>query len=373
MRIGILSYDFLPSIGGMGMIVRTEEQELNKAFPQNEYFVFSPSKDAPIPVSALARARWNKLGGCPLFSITLLWRLPRRIRGYALDVVHAHCGSGGVFILRKPSCPLVLTSHHTYRQEASMVFSGFFLKRLWKRFMSVLERRTYAIADAILCVSEDTRQELIEHYGVDPQKVHTLENCIDLETYMPAPERKRDGNVILFVGRLEDRKGVWVLLHAFHILVKKYPDLQLRLIGKNLVGDSLFHFIRKRGLEKSVAVLGHLDEPLMLRELQEAGVVAVPSLIEGFGLIAAQAMAAGCCVVASDCPGLRSIITDKKTGLLFKTGSAEDCAQKLESALRDPALAHSMMSQAAHEAVERFSCHLHSQTLQACYNTVCNE
>ncbi len=370
MRVGIVTYDYKPPIGGLGIMVANATEALQAGHPDDVFKVFSPSPSADKAVSPLARARWGKSGGCPLFSLTLLWSMNGIIRRNALDLVHVHSGSGGVFLLRKPACPLLVTAHHTYRQEARTVYAASALKRNWKNLMALFEARTYRLADRITCVSADTKDELINAYGINPAKIRVVENAIDIERYAALPQLQRLENTILYVGRIEPRKGVWTLLESLAMLVKTNPAIRLRLAGANLLGDALPAYLQKMNITDRVSVLGRLHESILDLELSQATVIAIPSIVEGFGLIAAQAMAAGCCVVASNCPGLRSVVTHEQTGLLFDTGDVPSCAAALKRAIDDQALRTRLSAAAKADAQRRFTFDVHSSALYGCYTHV---
>ncbi len=333
MRIGIISYDYAPAIGGMGIVARQYVERMRQMFPEHSIIVIAPGAAAEDRVSWLARFRFRKTGGCPLFSLVLSFRLGSIIRKHRLDVLHVHAGSGGVFLLRKPHCPLVVTAHHTYRQEATYVFLHQPLKRLWKILMGRLEQRTYRMADAVVAVSQDTANALSEDYGIQKAKIQVIENPVTI----PAGDSSisKDYSSILYVGRLEERKGSWTILQAMDLLRMRFPSIMLTVVGSNLIGPAVERFITEKNLGKHIQLLGFVDQERYESERRRAGIVVVPSLLEGFGLVAAEAMADGACVVASDAPGLRSLIKDKETGLLFGSGDSESCASAIEWALRN--------------------------------------
>ena len=143
-------------------------------------------------------------------------------------------------------------------------------------------------------------------------------------------------------------------MQAFSLLGRTHPDARLRLIGKNLMGRRLLSFIEKKHLQSRIALPGFLYDPLLEREMLHATVLVVPSLLEGFGLIAAQGMLAGTCVIASDAPGLRCVVRDTVTGLLFRSGDPVDCAEKIARALDHPELRLQLQEAANMDARQRF-------------------
>lgn len=342
MRIAVVSYDFDPPIGGMGAVAKIVTGEIKKAHPTDSFLTISASPNSDIRI---ASSRWNKSLGCPLFSLLLSFRLHALLREHSVDVLHVHAGSGGVVLLRRPHIPLLVTAHHTYFQEAKYVFGHRPLKQFLKWLMSFLERRTYRMASRIVAVSRDTRDALVSDYGIETEKITVIENPI---AEVPASTAARSPNTVLYVGRLEPRKGTDVLLKAFATTREKSPKLKLRLVGRNMMGNAL-------SIPEGVELLGHLSEEDMLHELATATCLVVPSLLEGFGLIAAQGMMAGTCVIVSDAPGLRSIIDHERTGLVTRVGDATSLAAAIAKVVGDPSFSARLGKAAAVEARNRFN------------------
>lgn len=355
LRVGVLTYDYLPSIGGLGVLAETYVRALRKIEKQSVFTVISPATRADERGCWLGRSRWRKSGGCPLFSLCMSFTLPSLVQKCSLDVLHVHAGSGGVFLLRKPRCPVVVTSHHTYSQEAAVVFDSSPLRRWWKTFMSYLERRTYQLADLVCCVSADTRKELIEQYKIPASKVIVVENPVPIDVLKRFRGLETQKDTILFVGRLEERKGIMLLLEVFQELSKEFPQAKLRLVGRNLIGERLEHFLGAHQLADRVTSLGYVHDPYRFREMSQATVLVVPSKLEGFGLVAAEGMMLGTCVVASDAPGLRSIVEDRKTGLVFKTNDKADFLRALREALGNESLRKEIERMSMEHAEKRFS------------------
>lgn len=369
-RIGVITYDYDPPIGGLGVLVRTYVQEMRKLFPEDVYTVISPSEHSDDKGPELGRLRYLKSGGCPLFSIGLFFSLSHFVAKHRFDAIHVHAGSGGVFLLRKPSCKLVVTAHHTYRQEADLVYSSAPLKRLWKLFMALLEARTYRLADAVICVSKDTADEIIAQYGIPASRVCVIENPVHVPHASSFASANKNPNCILFVGRLEPRKGVLLLLKAFEILLRDVPTAELRLVGFNMLGKRLESIIERRGLSAATTLLGYVHDPYRYRETAEASVLVVPSTLEGFGLVAAEAMTLGTCVVASDAPGLRSVVTDGVNGISFPVNDANACARALKKALTDVAYRTKLQSAAKAEAPLRFNVERRSRDVGDVYTRI---
>ena len=220
--------------------------------------------------------------------------------------------------------------------------------------MSILEKRTYTIADRIVCVSQDTASYIEKKYNQSPSKICVIENGLENKE-VDSPITERDLETLVFVGRLEERKGIWTLLEAMKRIHTTHPNVRLQLIGKNLLGDVLEQWIANHGLAETIILTGYLEDAKMRRALQQATALVVPSLLEGFGLIAAEGMLMGTCVVVSDAYGLRSIIKNHETGLVFSSENVEDCARVLRLALDDASLRERVGKAAREDAQKRFS------------------
>ena len=202
------------------------------------------------------------------------------------------------------------------------------------------------------------------------ERISVIENAVDLDRFTPSPAIRRNPKTVLFAGRMEPRKGIWVFLRAMPAIRASVPDVQFRFIGENLVGKRLHRLLQQQRLSKAAVFLGRLYEPLLIREMRSAAVIVVPSLVEGFGLIAAEAMACGACVVASDCDGLRSIIANRQTGMLFPTGDAQACATAVSLMLLDPALRERLAAAGQADTAKRFSFKRQAAEMQACFEAV---
>ncbi len=363
MNIGILSYDFDPPIGGLGVVAKMYRDALLSLDSSIVCTVFSPSSaSVKSSFSSFVAHRWNKPGGSPLFSLSVFLYLNRFVRINALHVLHVHAGSGGVFVLRRPPCPVVVTAHHTYVQEADLLFRSRPLKRLWKYALSNLEKRTYDIADKIICVSKDTADVLVRRYKVREDKIFVIENPVD-RLFLHQARMKRRPRSILYIGRIEERKGVNVLLDAFSSIASLFPDARLTLIGRNLIGDKLMRLLLDRQIQDRVKVTGFQSQGDRIQNMLQADMIVVPSLVEGFGLVAAEAMSLGTPVIVSDCDGLRSIVRDFDTGLIFHSGSSASLQEKILYSLRNTEHVLALAEKASREAQLRFDVDLRSQEL----------
>lgn len=366
MRILVVSYDYQPPIGGMGDTVTHTVAELRRTHPECQVSVLCPTERSDVPVPGWVQRRHGRRFGCPFFSFyLLLGGMKNALQVITPDVVHAHAGSGGVFVLQRPAHPLLVTAHHTYIQEVRYVFRSHPIKMWTKWLMSFLERRTYQIATRVTAVSADTKDALVRDYGIDEEKIDVLENAVVVRESLHTTPRSQ---TIVSIGRLETRKGTEEMLRGFALLKQSHPDATLRLAGSNLLGHRLQQLLRSLGLEGSVELLGYISDEQLQHELSSAACVLVPSRLEGFGLIAAQAMMLGSCVVAANVPGLRSLIEHEKTGLLFPIDDPKTLAACVSFALDHPEEARQIGTRAKQAAEARFSLSRQTQALFDLYH-----
>lgn len=215
------------------------------------------------------------------------------------------------------------------------------------------QARSITGPDAVLCVSDPWIARLAEEFGVRATRVT---NGVDARRFRPsrsAAERRLereaaglDGRLaVLTVGGIEPRKGSLTLLEAFARLRELVPDLDPVLIvagGATLFDyrDELERFVARAGelgVGRHLRRLGNLPDAELESLYRAADLFAFPSVMEGFGLAALEALASGLPVVASDLEAFRSFLLDGSTALLAPVGDSEALAAALARLAREPA------------------------------------
>jgi glycosyltransferase involved in cell wall biosynthesis len=156
-------------------------------------------------------------------------------------------------------------------------------------------------------------------------------------------------------GRFVPEKGHAVLLQAVSRLEPEYPGITVVLAGSGPLENEIRSEAAELGLAARVRFSGTVSREELFEMEREADLVAVPSLYEGFGLAAAEAMALGTTVVASDAGGLRELINDSVTGRLARAGSVEELASVIRSVLSDKRAAATMEVAARTYVAEHFA------------------
>jgi glycosyltransferase involved in cell wall biosynthesis len=147
-----------------------------------------------------------------------------------------------------------------------------------------------------------------------------------------------EGDYLLYFGRLDwSQKGLDVLLDAMAALVRERPDIRLKIAGRGKDGDRVAAASRRLGISPQVELLGAVGEDERDRLLSGALMLLMPSRFEGFGMVAAEAMAAGVPVVASDAGSLPEVVDPPSGGVLVPVGDAASLAAAARRLLDEPA------------------------------------
>ena len=156
----------------------------------------------------------------------------------------------------------------------------------------------------------------------------------------------------LCIGRLIPIKGHVVLLRAFSKVLEQRPDAHLDIAGRGVLEHGLKDLSRELGLTESVHFLGHVNP--VQQSVEDSRAVVVPSLGEGFGMVALEAMERARPVIAASIGGLEDLVREGETGLLVPPGDADALAEAMLALANDPARAAAMGLEARRRAIERF-------------------
>ncbi|MDS1271315.1 glycosyltransferase family 4 protein [Lipingzhangella sp. LS1_29] len=256
-------------------------------------------------------------------------RVRRWLRDGAFDVVHVHeptAPSLSLLACWVAEEPLVATFHTANPRSRAMALSAAALR-------TAVER-----VHARIAVSEAARRTLVDHLGGDAV---LIPNGVSVDDYASAAAHPRDrelgdGGTVGFLGRLDEpRKGLPVLIQAFRMLVQHRPELRLLLVGP---GDATAALRDLTPAERErVVVRGQVTSAEKVDALASMDVFCAPNLGgESFGIVLAEAMAAGAPVVASDIPAFRAVLADGAAGALFPVGNETGLAQAVAALLDAP-------------------------------------
>ncbi len=202
--------------------------------------------------------------------------------------------------------------------------------------------RLAGMIDGRIAVSGAARHFINRYF---PGDYAIIPNGVDLDLYGRAQpfEELRDGTLnILFVGRLEERKGLIHLLRAYHRLRKRRVDARLLVVGAGPKAREYRRYIGLRGI-RDVALLGRVSDADKARYFASADIFCAPATgQESFGIVLLEAMAAGVPIVASDIHGYKNVVQRNVTGLLVEPRNQRALAAALYALARDPELRHEL-------------------------------
>lgn len=245
-------------------------------------------------------------------------------------------------------------------------------RSLTGRGMRILLRLTDRMVDGIVTNCEAVQRELIQQHGVRPGLIHVCHNGIDLVEYTPSgrarPSPLADASLVVgTVSVLREEKGLPTLLEAFAEVSASDSRLRLAIVGDGPLRDSLRARADSLGLASRCWFEGATSQVAMW--LRGIDVFVLSSLSEALSNALMEAMACGCCVVASNVGGNPELVQDDRTGLLFQKGSAVDLAAKLRFLLGSPGL-RSRLASAAAEYVRRYSVQAMVSRMQEIYRSL---
>jgi phosphatidylinositol alpha-mannosyltransferase len=337
MRIGLVSQSYYPRYGGVTEHVHALAQELRRRGHEVTIITSFFRRGEKGFRDGVLRIGWNIL--VPFnrafvdfaIGVSLKRQLRNAFRRLDLDVVHVHCPTAPtlpLFAVQVSDRPTVGTFHSTGGRTA--------LQDLFRPLMvSAMSR-----LDARIAVSE-TARATAELYHPGPYDV--IPNGVDVERFHPLVkpfEEWRDPahTNILFVGRLDPRKGVQDLIAAMPEVVAR-TDGRARLL---VVGDSYLRPQIMAGVSsvarEHVHFLGHVPSADLPRWYATGDIFCSPATgNESFGIVLVEAMAAGRVVACSDIPGYRTVVTPNRDAAVFPPGDVPALARTLSQLVEDPA------------------------------------
>lgn len=236
------------------------------------------------------------------------------------DIIHAHLFPVLIYmsmlkIFGKLKNPLLFTEHNTSNRRRNSVVG------------KLVDNFTYRGCDKIVAISQGTQDSLLKWKPNIAPKVRVINNGVQLyfTNFIIRPNK---GKIkIVSIGRLTAQKNYEVALKAIS-LIGNY-NFEYYIAGDGINLKVLKHLSKKLGIENKVKFMGHVHNIPEL--LKEADIFFMPSLWEGFGLSAVEAMNAGLPIVASDTPGLAEVLQNKESCALFcDPKSPQSMSEKLE-------------------------------------------
>lgn len=352
MKVGIVSQSYYPRFGGVTEHVHHTALELQKRGHQVTIITShfrGGEKDYGVP---LERVGWNVL--IPFnrafvdftVGVTIRQQMDRLYRRHDFDVVHTHCPLA-------PSLPMIAVDAAPCAQVGTFHTTGprgflqdFFHKRM---------QRTVDRLDARIAVSITARASAELYFS---GHYHVIPNGVDIESFHPsngAFENWRDPEHVnlLFVGRLDPRKGLQYLIAAMpEVLKRTHGRARLLIVGDSYLRPK-FEALVPAAARRAVTFLGHVPIADLPRWYATGDIFVSPaSGNESFGIVLVEAMAAGRPVVCSDIPGYRTVVQPEKNGVVFPPGNVAALEDALVALVNDPERRAGLATRGRQRAIE---------------------
>ena len=266
------------------------------------------------------------------------------------NIIHDNQGLGyGLLLMKRLGIPVIATIHHplSIDKQADLEQAGSWMAR-WgvRRFYRLLHMQGFVARrlDGIITVSRSSAEETRRAFKVAGDKIRVVYNGTDTEVFKPYEEESSTRKGLIMVGNTDDRKkGVIYLLKALELL--KGEGIKLTIVDdpwRRLPrGDQVeppppsyaLSLLERLGVNGLVSFTGRLTREELARQYSRAEVAVVPSLYEGFGFPASEAMACGVPVIASSAGALPEVVGD--AGVLVPPGEPEPLAEAIRDLLHN--------------------------------------
>lgn len=254
--------------------------------------------------------------------------LRRALREHPCDILFVPGGSVAPF-LSVPTIPWV-------HDVAIFDHPEWFPQSWFQRFKTTMMfRRGIKKAPVVFAVSEETKRQIVKKFHIAPQKiVVTLEGGDPYLSVIPAKAGTHPRPFVLFLGTIEPRKNHSMLLNAWRIVFSSLPK-KMELVIAGASGWKCEGCLREIEKTPHVRRIENVTDEKRRELLRSADLVVVPSLYEGFGLVALEAMQAGTALIASNAGSLPEVVGDG--GVLIDPNDVNAWAEAMRSLLVDDA------------------------------------
>jgi len=266
--------------------------------------------------------------------------------------IYLFTGSQGPLFFR-PLKSITIVYDFAYKHLGKSVLS-----RIRAFFIDLWSKRAFAIANKIVCISQETRKDLMKLFDIEKSKPFVIYPGFNNICNLPEKEIKIPTNkFFLFVGTIKERKNVLNIIKGFDEFLKLNQDgesYHLLLCGKNSHSDeyykSLVEVISNRGISKNVHFFGHVTDGELSYIYKRATALVYPSFIEGFGLPILEAMSCSLPVITSNISSLREIAQGRAS--LVDPNDFINIGQEMNKIVNDNQYRMDLISKGSEYAIE---------------------
>ncbi|WOX06016.1 glycosyltransferase family 4 protein [Microbulbifer pacificus] len=320
---------------------------------------------------------FGKLTGAFAEPYTFGRRVARYLRhhGNHYDVVHDNQSlCYGLLDIEKTGIPVVATIHHPITRDRQLALDAapdwFYrlLVRRWHSFLNMQIKVSRRLKH-IVTVSKQSFDDIVEQFGVAPSQLKLIYNGIDTDIFAPQPQVVANPFQIMTTASADQPlKGLRFLLQAVALLRGRYPQLTLLVVGKLKKGGATEKLLQELKLHDCVRFVSGISNQELVEHYASSGMVVCPSLYEGFGLPAGEAMACGVPVISSDGGALPEVVGD--AGIVVPAGDSGALARAIERLLSDPSLRAEMGAAGRRRIEQQFSWQVAAKHLVSFYRAI---
>ena len=336
-------------VGGPSIHIRNLVNEMSKLQEVQLHVIMKGEEDKTIKRGNMTIHVLRVFGFYVLGEIIHAWKVRNKISEIDPDIVHYQGISP--YVLFHHKYPSVLTVHGMFSVEVPLRMEG------WKYFAFglpriLLERMVLSKVKNIIAVSPYVERIIASRVDA---RIRVIPNGIDKDFFDIAGEE--EPNRLLFVGRIEPRKGLLNLIKALKVIKSSVPLVKLIVIGKKTNLEYFGRFsrlIRDEGLVDNVIYKGTIEETELRKEYQKCSIFVLPSKEEPFGIVLLEAMASCKPVIATNVGGIPYVVCDGETGFLVGARDVDELANRISLLLENEDL-RQKMGQKGQKTAKRFS------------------
>ncbi len=339
-----------------------EHRVENLNFFENQFPKKTPFRVfTPLNLYELAVTRVGMFPEMFAFSMRAYEKVRQLLRQHRFDIIHDNQTLGyGILLMKAFKIPIVATVHHPLPidRKTDLAYLERARDRLWRMmfYPFLMQHLVTKRMDRVITVSASAAEETGNVFNVPRQKLRVIHNGIDTDVFRQLDGGMKEKGRLILVGNTQDRKkGLIYLLKALQLL-RGEMDVKLTIVDRGLPDNEYApQLVGRYGLDGRVCFTGKVGLEELVRHYSRAELAVVPSLYEGFGLPAAEAMACGLPVVATTAGALPEVVEDGRNGILVPPRDAHTLAGAIERLLRDDELRRAMGEEGRRRVEQNFS------------------
>ncbi|MFN3236175.1 MAG: glycosyltransferase family 4 protein [Pseudomonadales bacterium] len=276
------------------------------------------------------------------------------------DIIHDNQSlCWGTLWLQEQGYPLITTIHHPITSDRDIALKHAetwqqrLLIRRWHSFINMQEKVVRRLKH-IVTVSDVSRRDVADAFQINAGGLTVVHNGIATDIFKPMPAVRRIPNRIMATASADQPlKGLRYLLQAIKQLAPQFPDIHLTVLGKLKEDGDTANLLKNLKIDQHLTFVSGIETEELVRLYAEASVVVVPSIYEGFGLPAGEAMACGVPVISTTGGALPEVVGD--AGVLVPVRDADAIATAVTELLKDDQKRESLGQAGRERILKHFS------------------